>query len=147
MLADTAAYESMGPSLLAQQPPTVRARKADPDSDWNTIYTHLELRLGAMRAWRWSWWASWAVLARFFVPFRYVWLVVANRMWRGHLLNEAIIDSTGQLAVRTCKSGMWTGLTSPSRPWFKLGIGLPWVELDPDGKAWLEDTEQKIYTV
>lgn len=144
---DTAPYEFMGPTLLSKQPPSLPAEKPKPNSDWNTIYTHLELRLAAMRAWRWPWWASWAILARFFVPFRYVWLVVANRMWRGHLLNESIIDSTGQLAVRTCKSGMWTGLTSPSRPWFKLGIGLPWVNLDEDGKAWLEDTEQRAYTV
>jgi hypothetical protein len=42
---------------------------------------------------------------------------------------------------------MWTGLCSPSRPWFKLGIALPWVKIDPDAQAWLEDAEQKIYTV
>lgn len=145
--ADTAPYEFMGPTLLSQQPPSLPELKPEPDWKWDTIYVHLEGRLNAMRAWRYSWWNSWAILAKFFVPFRYVWLVVANKMWRGHLLNDAIIDSTGQLAVRTCKSGMWTGLTSPSRPWFKLGIGLPWVDLDADGKSWLEDTEQKAYTV
>jgi hypothetical protein len=74
-------------------------------------------------------------------------LVVANRMSRGDPINDQIIDSTGTLAVRTCAAGMWTGLTSPSRPWFKLGIGLPFDQLDADGKEWLEDTEQRIYAV
>ena len=27
------------------------------------------------------------------------------------------------------------------------GHRVAWVELDPDGKAWLEDTEQRLYTV
>lgn len=145
--ADTAPYESMGPTLLSRQPPAMRDGPGQMQEVWQTTFTHLEAKLGAMRSWRWAWWAYWAQLARFFIPFRYVWLVVANKMWRGSPLNDSIIDSTGQLAVRTCKSGMWTGLTSPSRPWFKMGIGLPWVKLDSDGKEWLEDTEQKIYTV
>jgi hypothetical protein len=145
--ANQAYYELMSPTLLARQPPTPPGKEKKPNENWGTIFTYLESRLGSLRSWRWSWWAYWAVLARFFIPRRYIWLVVANRMWRGHPINDAIIDSTGQLAVRTCRGGMWTGLTSPSRPWFKLGIALPWVELDADGKAWLEDTEQRVYTV
>lgn len=149
MLApNQAPYEFMSPSLLAQQPPSLARKQPQKGlADWTEIYSHLESRLGSLRSWRWSWWTYWRVLAEFFIPRRYVWLVVANRMWRGHPINDAIIDSTGQLSVRTCAAGMWTGLTSPSRPWFKLGIGLPWVQLDADGKAWLEDTEQRIYTV
>lgn len=145
--ADSAPYEFMGPTLLSKQPPSLPPQKPKSDPAWDVLYNHLEMRLSGMRAWRWSWWNYWAVLARFFVPFRYVWLVVANKMWRGSALNDAIIDSTGQLAVRTCRSGMWTGLTSPSRPWFKMGIAIPWRKLDAAAKAWLEDTEQKIYTV
>lgn len=149
MLADFAhaAYEFMSPTLLAKQPPEARADPKREQADWNTIYTHLETRLGAMRNWRWSWWAFWAVLAAFFIPFRYVWLVTANKMWRGHNLNNQIINSHGVLAVRTCAAGLWTGLCSPSRPWFKMGLGLPWVKLDAEGKEWLKDTEDKIYTV
>lgn len=142
-----AAYEFMSPTLLSKQPPSAPPDPKREQQEWDTIYTHLETRLQAMRNWRWSWWAFWAVLAAFFIPFRYVWLVTANKMWRGHNLNNQIINSHGVLAVRTCASGMWTGLCSPSRPWFKLGLGLPWVELDAEGKAWLKDTEQKIYTV
>lgn len=145
--ANVAPYELMSPTLLAQQGPTPRKDEKSESADWTTVYSHLEARLGSLRTWRWSWWTFWAVLAAFFLPFRYTWLVVANRMWRGGNLNQQIINSHGLLAVRTCAAGMWTGLCSPSRPWFKLGVGLPWVDIDADAKAWLKDSEQKAYTV
>jgi hypothetical protein len=147
LAADSAPYEMMSPTLLAKQPPTPSKDEKAESQDWQTIYAHLESSLASMRSWRWSWWTFWAVLAAFFLPFRYSWLIVANRMWKGSNLNQQIINSHGLLAVRTCAAGMWTGLCSPSRPWFKLGIGLPWVDLDADGKSWLKDTEEKIYTV
>jgi len=44
---------------------------------------------------------------------------------KGDRRNQDIIDATGSLAVRTLSSGMMSGITSPSRPWFKLnGSGL-----------------------
>lgn len=141
-------YVEMGADLLSQQPVTPRAMiEARSDFKWDVIYNHLESRLGSLRMWRYSWWSYWSSLAEFFMPRRYHWLVVANRMSRGNAINNAIIDSTGTLAVETCASGMWTGLTNPARPWIKMGSGLPWVELDADGKEWVEDTEQRLYTV
>jgi len=142
----TAPYTEMSPSLLAQQPPTPRKEgKADPT--WGVLYAHLEARMGILRSWRWSWWTYWRVLAEFFDPKRFLWLITANRMWRGNPVNDAIIDSTGQLALRTCGSGMWSGLTNPARPWFKIEKGLPWVEIDADAQSWMEDTQERIYTV
>lgn len=141
-----APYEEMGPSLLAQQPanPSDEHKRG---KDWDTIYSHLESRRNGLRSWRWSWWAYWNVLAEFILPRRHHWVIVANRQSKGNPINNAIIDSTATLSMQICAAGLWTGLTSPSRPWFKLGIGLPWVELQSDGKEWLEDTEQRIYTV
>src|SRR5579864_8494831 len=144
----TAAYEFASPTLLAKQPanpPTGAPGRIS--RGWDTIYAHLEARMLALRNWRYSWWAFWSILAAFFLPFRYVWLVTANRMWRGGNINTQIINSHGLLAVRTCAAGMWTGLCSPSRPWFKVGIALPWIDIAADAKDWLTDTEQKIYTV
>lgn len=142
-------YEDMGPALLAEQP-VVEDPKADAEHDaknWTATFNHLEGRLAGLRTWRWSWWTHWSQLAEYILPRRYHWLVTANRMTRGMPINNTIVDSTATLAMQICASGLWTGLTSPSRPWFKLDIGLPWVQLDPDGKEWLEDTEQRIYTV
>jgi len=145
--SNVAPYELMSPTLLAQQPPSLSPEPKNASKVWNRYFSYLESRMNSLRNWRYSWWAYWSVLARFFKPARYVWLVVANRMWRGSPLNDAIIDSTGQLAVRTCRSGMWTGLTSPSRPWFKRDVSVPWIKLAPDAIAWLEHSDQAVYTV
>ena len=141
------AYEDAGPSLLAQQPVTVIKTEEEQSAEWAIAYQFLESRLGSLRNWRYSWWQHWSRLAEFFMPRRYVWLPTANRQWRGQPINDAIIDSTGLMAVRTCAAGMLSGLMSPFRPWFTLEIGLPWMELDAEGKAWLEDTQEKAYTV
>jgi hypothetical protein len=145
----TAPYERMSAPLLAAQPATMPDVAQDEVRDWNDIYTHLEARLGWLRTWRYSWWAYWSVLARFFLPRRYHWVIVANRMSRGNPINDAIIDSTGTMAMQTCARGMWSGFTNPSRPWLKLGIhGIATGEdIDADAKAWLEDTEQRLYAI
>jgi hypothetical protein len=144
---DTAPYDEMGASFLAAQPLTVSPKKYADEEGWQSTFNHLEARLGGLRNWRWAWWAHWAVLAEFFLPRRYKWFVVANTMNRGRPINDAIIDSTGQLAVRICATGMYSGLTNPSRPWFGLEPALPWMEIDAEGKEWLEDTQRRLATV
>ena len=140
-------YCDMGPSLLSLQPVSKDPKPITDDFKWGVIYDHCEARLGSLRMWRYSWWGYWSSLAQFFQPKRYHWLVVANRMARGNPINDAIIDSTGTLALETCGSGMWTGLTNPARPWIKLESALPWVKLDGEAQEWVDDTEQRIYTV
>lgn len=41
---------------------------------------------------------------------------------RGGDRNQSIIDSTGTRALRTLAAGMMAGMTSPARPWFRLGL-------------------------
>ena len=50
----TAIYEYMSPTLLAEQPAAIPEESFKPDADWDTLYNHLESRLLALRAWRWS---------------------------------------------------------------------------------------------
>lgn len=139
-------FDVMSATLLSQQPPIPKKTRKD-NADWPRIYEHLQSSLQGMRMWRYSRWIYWADLAKYILPFRYQWLIVANRMWRDQPVNNAIIDNTGTQAMWVCASGLWTGLTNPARPWFKLAIGLPWVKLDREGKEWLEDTEQRLYVV
>ena len=142
-----APYEFMSATTLSRQPLTVAPKAPSDDVDWDSLYNQLQSGLNSKRAWRYGFWQHWAVLAEFFLPRRYHWVISPNRMAKGLPINGSIIDSTGAMAVRTCAAGMWSGLTSPSRPWFKLGIALPWITLDAEGQAWLEDTEQRIYTI
>jgi hypothetical protein len=68
-------------------------------------------------------------------------------MRRGSPINQSIIDSTATLAMNICAAGLVEGLMPTTRPWFKLGVGLPGMEAPADAKEWLEDTEERAYTV
>jgi len=63
----------------------------------------------------------WADLAAHILPRRYHWLITPNTMIRGREINRNITDTTVTKAFRICCAGLMSGLTSPSRPWFKLG--------------------------
>lgn len=146
--ASTAYYAASSPTLLASQAISDADKIERPGKDWQTIFTHLEARLASLRNWRWSWWGLWASLAEYILPRRFRWLITANTYNRGRYLNNAIVDETATQAMLICAAGCWTGLTSPSRPWFKFGVQAQYQnQLDAEGKAWIEDTEQKVYTV
>lgn len=61
---------------------------------------------------------------------------------KGDRRNLKIIDSTATLALRTAKSGMMSGLTSPARPWFKLEFTNPSLTRLPNVKRWLAEVER-----
>jgi hypothetical protein len=146
-LDQRAPYEEMGPTLLAMQPMTPVDWLMRDEDNWEAIFEHCESALTSARNWRYSWWGHWARLAEFFKPRRYHWLVVANRMDRGVAINDNIIDCTGPLAVNICSSGMWSGMTNPSRPWINIGTQDEEFPLDGEGKTWLEDLADVVYTL
>lgn len=85
--------------------------------------TYVQGRLMGMRVNRYSWWTHWRELAEYFLPRRYKWVITPNQMARGSPINQHILDSTGVLAARNLASGLMSGKSSPSRPWFVLKIG------------------------
>lgn len=106
-------------------------------------------RLQTMRSYRLPWWGHWSALAEMFLPRRYRFFVTPNQWNRGSPLNQAIVDETGLLAARTLATGLLAGLTSPTKPWFRLG--LEGVDEDdiPDGevKDWLEECTERMLAV
>ena len=56
---------------------------------------------------------------------------------KGDRRNQKIIDSTGTLAVRTLRSGMMGGVTSPARPWVRLTVSDPDLAENTNVKLWL----------
>lgn len=107
----------------------------------------MKQRLEGLRDTRWSWWAHWGALAELFLPRRYRWLISPNNWSRGQQLNTAIVDETGVLAARTLAAGMWTGLTSPNRPWFELVLrDLGPIDFGPV-KDWLSECERRMLRV
>jgi len=82
------------------------------------------------------------------LPRRYKWLITPNEMSRGTQLNTGIIDSTGTIAARVCAAGMMSGITSPTRPWFRLGIeGLQLNDSSNPASLWLAEVEKRMLKV
>lgn len=107
----------------------------------------LNSTLEGLRGLRLSFWAHWAALAEVFLPRRYKWFIAPNQWNRGNQINGAVIDETGVLAARTLASGMMSGMTSPTRPWFRLGLAdLADVDFGPV-KNWLAECERRMLRV
>lgn len=104
-------------------------------------------RMETLRGYRIPWWAHWAALAEMFLPRRYRWFVTPNNYSRGSPLNQAIVDETGMLAARTLATGLLSGLTSPTKPWFRLGIA--GMDEIPEGpiKDWLAECTKRMLMV
>jgi hypothetical protein len=145
--SETAFYERASTSLLCATPAIILPDDSI-DQDWEDFRNYLEMRLAALRDWRISWWYHWADLATHILPRRYHWLVTPNTMIRGREINRAITDTTVVKAFRTCCAGLMSGLTSPSRPWFKLGVGgFQEEDIPRDWQLWLDEVERRIYKV
>lgn len=104
-------------------------------------------RMETMRGYRIPWWVHWAQLAEMYLPRRYRWFVTPNQYSRGSPLNQSIVDETGLLAARTLATGLLSGLTSPTKPWFRLG--LQGMDDIPEGpvKEWLATCTSRMLEV
>lgn len=104
-------------------------------------------RMETMRGYRIPWWVHWAQLAEMYLPRRYRWFVTPNQYSRGSPLNQSIVDETGLLAARTLATGLLAGLTSPTKPWFRLG--LQGMDQIPEGeiKDWLATCTKRMLEV
>lgn len=104
-------------------------------------------RLLGMRNNRYSWWTHARELADFILPRRYKWLITPNQMNRGSPINQHILDSTGTLAARNLAAGMMSGISSPTRPWFKLKIGRQDSTGTTPVSLWLAACERLLYAI
>lgn len=66
----------------------------------------------------------------------------------GEKLNhQKLLDNTPTRANTTLASGMLSGLTSPSRPWFKLGLSDPDLNRFAPARNWLDDVQERMMAV
>lgn len=155
LIKDPVHYELASPTLLAQQPSDPVPAKVKDSKDWDELRGHMEQRINGLRAWRYSWWMqNWSDCAEFILPRRSIWLTQSsgglptpNNMSRGREINQSIVDPTATYAARVCSGGLVSGLVSPSRPWFKMTAMVGRKELDTDARVWLDETEDRIYTI
>jgi len=97
-------------------------------------------------------------LAKFILPRRYSWLQ-ANPMKSttssaaigassSGARNEYILDPTATKAARTLAAGMFNGITSPARPWFRLRLaGFSPEQNSVAVKRWLDEATSRIQSV
>ncbi len=102
-------------------------------------------RLEALRSERSSFIPLWRELSDYHLGYRGRFLVSDRN--KGHKRNTKIYNNTSKLSARTLASGMMAGITSPARPWFKLGS--PDTELNdaPAVKEWLHKVQTIMYRV
>ena len=106
-----------------------------------------EGRLLGLRVNRYSWWTHWRELADYFLPRRYKWIITPNQMARGSPINQHILDSTGVICARNLASGLVSGKSSPTRPWFKLRVGTIDSTQTSPTSLWLAECERILYLI
>lgn len=100
----------------------------------------VELSLGAMREERSMYEATYRDLSDFFLPNRYL----KETQTRRTLQKPKGVRSTPLFCRRTLEAGLHAGVTSPSRPWFRLGLkDADLAEWGPV-RVWLDLFEERL---
>ena len=89
-----------------------------------------------------SWVEHWREISRLQAP-RSGRFAVTDRN-RGEKKHNDIVDNTAIIAARTLQAGMMSGMTSPARPWFRLGLADKDLTEAPAVKAWLHGTAERL---
>lgn len=92
-----------------------------------------------------GWDSHWASIARNLLP-RQSRFFVEDRN-KGGDRNQHIIDSAGTQALRTLAAGMMAGMTSPARPWFRLGLPDDDLAEQHEVKVWLDDVTKLLLRI
>lgn len=110
----------------------------------------LDSRLTILRAQRTGFWYTWQLLAKAFLPRRNRWVVVpGDQIFRGASAAnvQSILNNVGTMALRTLAAGLMSGLTSPDRPWFALGLGDEDLEDYGPVKIWLAEVRDRLMRI
>jgi hypothetical protein len=109
-----------------------------------SLRENCEKRLLGLKAVRQPYEPEWREIAQHAQPSRSRFLQSeANRQFRRS--NRAIYNSHGILSFRTLAGGMTSGLSSPSRPWFRLKSFDAALNDDQGAKEWLAEVERRMY--
>jgi len=94
-----------------------------------------------------QWRETWKKLAEFFSPRKYRSLYDGDEPNGSDLTVDRLVTSVSVRAVRVLAAGMQGGMTSPARPWFRLGIPDQVIEGSKAVKTWLDESQRRILTV
>lgn len=112
------------------------------------FHTQLNQTVAALDLDRQQHYKLWQELAQYYLPRRYVWLTDAiQNQSVASAKNPFILDGTGTTAARTLAAGMMNGITSPSRPWFRLRLSGFADDADSEWRIWLDEVTKRMLTV
>jgi hypothetical protein len=109
----------------------------------------LNQRLGQLDIERERWRPHWRDLQRYILPEHGFNLqgLSGEEQRDGGKKRFFIIDDTASLAVDVFAAGMQSGMTSPSRPWFRLRLEEPELNDFLPVKLWLSTVEELVYRI
>ena len=118
------------------------ARPDNPSKSW-LLRSHFDRRYSSMELERNSFLEHWQEIADYIRP-RSVRIKSTLDSGKGNKANQRIVNPAATLASRTLRSGLMAGMTSPARPWFKIGTTDPDMQEHGKFKKWLYDVETKM---
>jgi len=104
-----------------------------------------ERRSASMIAERESWIPEWEDIRNYMLP--YHGRFSDDRPNDGQRKDQRIIQDVAKASLRVLSAGLLSGLTSPSRPWFKLNIPNPLLSESKPARSWLDEVERRMYSV
>lgn len=108
--------------------------------DYTKAYSTYQALLEEQSEWR----QEWRQISNYLLPGRGIYSGLTKPAKR-KLTSPKVINTIAEDALYVLTSGMHGGLTSPSRPWFKLEWGNPDIQKFEPLKAWLQECEQRLH--
>lgn len=103
--------------------------------------------VAAMQNDRLPYWRLWRELADYYLPSRYTYLMSDKERAVRNARNPHILDGTGTRAARVLAAGMMNGITSPSRPWFRLRLPNFDDASNKEARMWLDEVARRMLLV
>ena len=119
----------MPKKISAEAHGKIKAMLASMDTEWN------------------DWKPPYKLLADYLLPRRYNWLCSPTERRSRMTKNPNILDATGTTAARILAAGLMNGITSPSRPWFKLRTGDMALDADLIVQRWLDEVQRRMLRI
>lgn len=128
------------PTLLSEDVPKA------PRRDLAKEIRKLRKRHQALINDRVGWVSDWRNLAKHYQPRKFRALDEGDKT-NDPGLTDDLVDNTSVRAMRVLAAGMQGGMTSPARPWFRLGVPDPVLEENSQVKEWLAEVQRVMLIV
>jgi hypothetical protein len=113
----------------------MKSTKTELNKRWQSMYSE----------WMSGWQASCKDLSTYINQKRGFFGSLANR---GKMIDhKTLLDNHATQACKTLASGLLSGMTSPSRPWFRLTIDDLTLDNVPGVRAWLDEVQKRMSKV